>query len=141
MVTALEQYKIIILCFSKVVPACFLCLLNYNQADTKSLRAQLRKNKTCFFFYLGFLSRAFTIRGAAGEGEGIYLAPLYHFHPLCGCLGIGRAIAAGGSPLRIAGNWTRARNLWFPSASRQPLSYAPPTTKLHNKYLNNDQSS
>ena len=32
-------------------------------------------------FYLGFLSRTFTIHETSGEGEGIYLTPLYHFHP------------------------------------------------------------
>ena len=56
--------------------------------------------------------------GQQGKGEGIYLAPLCHFRPLRGRLGIGRAIAARGSPLRIAGSRTRAGNLWFPGASR-----------------------
>ena len=51
-----------------------------------------------FFFCLGFLSRTFTIHGTAGEGEGIYL-------------GIGRAIATGGSSLGIVGSRTRAGNL------------------------------
>ena len=72
-----------------------------------------------FFFYLGFLSRTFAIHGTAGEGEGdgIYLTPLYHFHPLHRHLGISRAITAGSSPLHIAGSRTRTGNLWFPSAS------------------------
>ena len=71
-----------------------------------------------FFFYLGFLSRTFTIRGTAREGEGIYLTPLYHFHPLHRHLDISRAITAESSPLHIAGSRTRAGNLCFPSASR-----------------------
>ena len=71
-----------------------------------------------FFFYQGFLSRTFTIHGTAGKGEGIYLTPLYHFHPLHWHLGISRAITAESSPLHIAGSRTRTGNLWFPSASR-----------------------
>ena len=38
--------------------------------------------KGIFFVYLGFFSRTFTIHRTAGEGEGIYLATLYYFHPL-----------------------------------------------------------
>ena len=53
-----------------------------------------------------------------GKGEGIYLTPLYHFHPLHRHLDISRAITAESSPLHIAGSRTRTRNLWFPSASR-----------------------
>ena len=71
-----------------------------------------------FFFYLGFLSRTFTIHGTAGEGGGYLLTPLYHFHLLHRHLDISRAIAAGSSPLHIAGSRTRTGNLWFPSASR-----------------------
>ena len=55
--------------------------------------------------------------GQQGKGEGIYLTPLYHFHPLHRHLDISRAITAG-SPLHIAGSRTRTGNLWFPSASR-----------------------
>ena len=71
-----------------------------------------------FFFYLGFLSRTFTIHRTAGEGGGIYLTPLYHFHPLRGHLDIGRTITAESSHLRIASSRTRTGNLWFPSARR-----------------------
>ena len=60
-----------------------------------------------------------------GKVDGIYLTPLYHFHPLHRYLDISRAIAAESSPLHIAGSRTRTGNLWFPSASRQPPSYAP----------------
>ena len=56
--------------------------------------------------------------GQQGKGEGIYLTPLYHFHPLHGHLDISRAITAESSPLHIAGSQTRTGNLWFPSASR-----------------------
>ena len=71
-----------------------------------------------FFFYLGFLSRTFTIHGTAGEGGGYLLTPLYHFQPLHRHLDISRATNAGNSPLHIAGSRTRTGNLWFSSASR-----------------------
>ena len=97
MVTALEQYKIIILCFSKVVPAGFLCLLNYNQADTKSLRAQLRKNKTFFFLSGFFFTSIHDSRGSRGRGRvSIQLLSTASTHFAGAQLGIGRAMAAGG---------------------------------------------
>ena len=51
-------------------------------------------------------------------GKGVYLIPLYHFHPLHRHLDISRMIVAGSSPLHIASSRTRTGNLWFPSASR-----------------------
>ena len=69
------------------------------------------------FFYLDFLSRRFTIHRTAGEG-GIYLAPLYHFHPLHRHLDISRKITAESSHLHIASGRTRTVVLWFPSTSR-----------------------
>ena len=77
-----------------------------------------------FFFFFFFFSiwvlfhehSQFT--GEQGKGEGIYLTPLYHFHPLHRHLDISRAIAAESSPLHIAGSRTRTGNLWLPSASR-----------------------
>ena len=36
--------------------------------------------------------------GLQGKGEGISLTPHWHFHPLQGHLGIGRAITAEGLP-------------------------------------------
>ena len=47
----------------------------------------------------------------AGEGEGISLSPLYHFHPLYGHLDISWAITAESSPLHIASSWSRTGNL------------------------------
>ena len=67
-----------------------------------------------FFFYLGFHEHSL-FTGRQGKGEGIFLTPLYHFHPLHRHLDISRAITAENSPLHIA---TRTGNLWFPSASR-----------------------
>ena len=69
------------------------------------------------FIYFFFLS-GFSITGQQGKGEGIYLTPLYHFHPLHRDSDISRAITAESSPLHIADSRTRTGNLWFPSASR-----------------------
>ena len=49
--------------------------------------------------------------GQRGKGEGIYLTPLYHFHPLDGHLDISRAITAESSPLHIARSRNRTGNL------------------------------
>ena len=87
--------------------------------------------KTCFFkckiktpFFSFFLSGYFLFHehsrftGHQGKEEGIYLTPLYHFHPLHRHLDISRAVTAEGSPLHIASSRTGARNLRFSSASR-----------------------
>ena len=74
-------------------------------------------------FYLGFHSRTFTEQQR--NGRAIFLTPLYHFHPLYKHLNISRAITAETSPLHIASNRTQTGNLWFPSGSCYPLTYAP----------------
>ena len=77
-------------------------------------------NLLMFFFCLGFLSRRFTNhrgRGRAGEGEGHFLTPHYHFRPLHGHLDISRAITAESSPVHIASSRALTGNLCFPSAS------------------------
>ena len=74
-----------------------------------------------FFFFFSiwvFFHEHSRFTGQQGKGEGIYLTPLYHFHPLHRHLDISRAIAAESSPLHISGSRTRTGNLWFPSASR-----------------------
>ena len=71
------------------------------------------------FFYLGFLSRTFTIHRTAGEGVGYFFNSslrFYHFHPLHRHLDISRAITAESSPLHLSSSWTRTENLWIPSA-------------------------
>ena len=73
-----------------------------------------------FFFFFSiwvFFHEHSRFTGQQGKGEGIYLTPLYHFHPLHRRLDISRAIAAESSPLHIAGSPTRTGNLWFPSTS------------------------
>ena len=72
----------------------------------------------CFFSIWVFFHERSRFTGQQGKGKGIYLTPLYHFHPLHRHLDISRAIAAESSPLHIAGSRTRTGNLWFPSASR-----------------------
>ena len=72
-----------------------------------------------FFFSIWvFFHEHSRFTGQQGKGEGIYLTPLYHFHPLHGQLDISRAITAESSPLHIAGSRTGTGNLWFPGASR-----------------------
>ena len=71
-----------------------------------------------YFFLYVFLSQKFAIHRTTGEGGGyLYITPLYFFHPLHRYLYICRLITGENSLLYIAINWTRAGNLWFPSAS------------------------
>ena len=64
-----------------------------------------------FFFYLGFFQEQFRFTGKQGKGEDIYLAPLYHLHPLQRHLDISWEITAESSPLHIASSQTRIGNL------------------------------
>ena len=86
------------------------------------------------FFFLDFLSWTFTVYRIGGKGETISLIHLYHIQPDPRHLGISWAITAESSLLHIAINRARthiainrARTvcLWFASAIRKPLSYAP----------------
>ena len=72
-----------------------------------------------------FLHDHSCITGWQGKGEDISLAPHYHFHLLHRHLDISWAITTESSPLYIESSQTQTGNLWFPTASRQPLSYAP----------------
>ena len=67
------------------------------------------------FFYLGFVSRTFTIHRRAGYGGGylINCSHSYQFHLLNRHLDVSRSITQ-----------TRTGNLWFPSVSHEPLNYA-----------------
>ena len=60
-----------------------------------------------YIFYLGFLSQIFAIHRVADKGEGIYLSPLYHFHPLHRHIDISQMITAESSPQHIASSRTR----------------------------------
>ena len=79
--------------------------------------------KLIFFFHLGFIFHEHSrFTGHQGKVEGIYLTPLYHFHPLHRHLDIIRAITAERSPLHIASSRTRARNLWYLEPGRKSLT-------------------
>ena len=54
------------------------------------------------FFNLGFLSQTSMIYWTTGEGKGISLNPLYHFHPLQKCLDSSREITAKSSLLPVS---------------------------------------
>ena len=95
---------------------------------SKKVRSPLRiysVNATIVFIYIWvFFDEHSQFTEQQGKREGIYLTPLYYFHSLHRHLDISRTITADSSPLHIASSRTRTGNLWFPSASRQPLSYA-----------------
>ena len=76
------------------------------------------EKKQFFFSMWVFFHEHSRFTGQHGKGEGIYLTPLYHFHPLPRHLDISQAITAESSPLHIASSRTRTGNLWLPSASR-----------------------
>ena len=83
--------------------------------DTNSMTLFALSLLDIYFFYVGILSRTFTIRRTAGGGEAITVTPVYHFHPLHKILDISRAIT---SPLHIARSRTQTGNFLFPSANR-----------------------
>ena len=67
------------------------------------------------------------VAGLQGKEESISLNPHHHFHLLHRHSNINQAI--------IASDWTRAGNLWFPSASPYQISYAPFQKEKINKYI------
>ena len=77
-----------------------------------------------FFFSIWvFFHEHSRIKRLQEKGEGIFLTPHYHFHPLHRHLDISWA-------MHIVSSRTRTGNLWFPSASCKPLSYAPLNSTL-----------
>ena len=80
--------------------------------------------KLAIFFLWVFFRDHSRITGLQGKVEGISLTPHYHFHSLHRHLDISPAITAESSPVHIVSSRTRNGMLWFPSTSRQPLSYA-----------------
>ena len=54
-------------------------MVKYCKTEVYSEPCQTSK---IFFFYQGFLSRALTTQGIAGEGRGLFFIALYHFHSL-----------------------------------------------------------
>ena len=82
----------------------FILLITSSGINKK--RSKVHKHSFIYFCFSiwVFYHEHSRIAGQQGKGEVIYLTPLYHFHPLHSRLDIGRAIAAGGSPLRMAGS-------------------------------------
>ena len=83
----------------------------------------LEVTKPAFFSFWVFFHEHSRFTGQQGKGEGIYLIPVYHYHPFHRQLDISRAIAAESSPLHIASSRNRTGNLCFRA---QVASYAPP---------------
>ena len=77
-----------------------------------------------FFSIWVFFHKHSRFTGQQGKGEDISFSPLYHFYPLHRHSDICREITAVSMPLHIANSRTWIGDLWFPSASRQPLNYA-----------------
>ena len=87
---------------------------------------QVKKVRSFFFPIWVFFHKHSWFTGQQGKGEAISLNPLYYVHPLHRHhIDISRANAAESLPLHVASSWTRTENLWFPSASCLPLTYAP----------------
>ena len=84
-----------------------------------------------FFFIWVFFHEHSLFTRQQEKWEGIFLTLPYHFHPLHRHIDISRVITAESSPLHIACSWSQTGNLWFPSASRWPLSYAPLFTLIY----------
>ena len=85
-----------------------------SQLTIKTRNQHLKRR---FFSIWVFFCEHSRFTGQQGMGEGVYLTPLYHFHPLHRHLDISWAITTESSPLHIASSQTRTGNLWFPSAS------------------------
>ena len=65
-----------------------------------------------FFLSIGvFFHEHSLFTGQQEKGEGIYLTPLYHLHPLHRHLDMSRSITVESSPLHIASSRTRTGNL------------------------------
>ena len=80
-----------------------------------------------FFILIVFFVKKFhESQDSMEKGGGISLTPHYHFHRLHRHLDISRAITAESSPLHISSSRTGTWKLWFPNASRYPLSSASP---------------
>ena len=113
----------------------FLTFSNCNVEYYSLSEIRIDIEKKNFFFSIWVLFHEHSrITGLQGKGKGIPLTPHYPFHPLHRHLDISRAITAESSPLRIASSRALTGNLWFPRASRLPLSYAP--IVKGSRYLN-----
>ena len=80
-----------------------------------------------FFSIMVFFHKhsRFTEQQGKRRVEGISWTPLHHFHPLHRLLDIRLAITAESSPLHITSSQNRKWNIWYSSASRWQLNFAP----------------
>ena len=69
-----------------------------------------KKEEQFFFSIWVFIHENSQITGLQGKGEGIFLTPHYHFHPLHTHLDINGANTAENSPLHIASSQTGTGN-------------------------------
>ena len=76
------------------------------QKRLRSSHLKVFLKKGVFFSIWVFFHEHSRFTGQQGKGKGIYLTPLYHFHPLHRHLDISRAITAESSLLHIAGSRT-----------------------------------
>ena len=66
-----------------------------------------------FFSISVFFQKHSLFTGQQGMDEGIFLTPLYHFHPLHRHWDVSRGITAESLPLQIVSSQTRTGNRWF----------------------------
>ena len=111
--------------------SCFNC---YSSASIFA-KISLKMYMYIFFSMWVFFHNHSRITGLQGKGEGNSLTPHYNLHPVHRHLDISLTISVGSSPLYIASSWTWTRNLWFPSATPQPLSYASFKLLLYMKCI------
>ena len=114
---------------------CYFIRLKARKISRQSMRnpeniGHIVRTKDFFFFFLSGQHRT------TGEGGEYLFNSSVPLPPASQNLNISRAITAASSPLHIASSRTRNWILWFPSASRQPLSYVP----LSHKDLQYDWS-
>ena len=83
------------------------------RSDGTVFQILLMSAVVCIFFFSiwVFFHEHSRFTGQQGKGEGIYLTPLYHFHPLHRHLDISRAIAAESSPFKTFCMETRLHNI------------------------------
>ena len=82
-----------------------------------------------FFSIWLFFQELSRFTGQQGKREAISVTALNHFYLLYRHMDISLAITARSSPLHVVTSRTRTGS-HFPSANRQPLSYAPLTSLL-----------
>ena len=103
----------------------FLVLFNFqrilSKKDSPKITMLIWTNFDSFAFFFSiwvFFHEHSRFTGQQGNGEAIFVTPLYQFHPLHRHLNITGVITTGSSSLHIASSRTRTGNLWFLSSCR-----------------------